>query len=522
MFGLTRKKSKLPKRVEYLDALSRRDRIRAAHNDGAESVLAIENHFARATSGSADAHYNASERRKVRIRSRFEVQNNAYMKGMLRSYRNDFVGRMPRIQLMLDAIFGDNLSRKRIRQIASEVERKWILWAKEVRLGRKLRCMLNARVQDGEAFALLRTNRNLPGPVKLDLKLIEADRIGDPIDFSLLNSQYVSDGIKYDNCDRPVSYYIYKYHPGDPRNGGDLTGNWEPADNVIHWFTLERPEQHHGIGEFNASLTPAAHSRRWRSATVQSAEAAASINAIAYTDAPVDPYDDTLEQPAAYDTIDLPHNSILTMPDSWKTAQLKAEHPNAHFTDLHQQTTTEQGRPLNMHRAKSLGDASDYNYASVQFDNQDYQTGITVDRDDIEYDLDRLFAQWWDEAILIEGYLPNELRQLIGPEDYPSTPPHEWHFDGRGHVDPTKEANAAKTRCEIGISNPVQEIKNQGDDAETVLEESARFYGVDVEEYQRLLREKTFGPGGVNNPADDDTDEDDGKTKKKRNRQPVQ
>lgn len=522
MFGFTTKKSKLPKRVTFLDSLSRRDRIRAAHNDGAEFADSINNHFARATVGSADAHYSPAERRRVRTRTRFEVQNNAYLKGMLRSFRNDFIGRMPRVQLMLDALFDGRLERKHIRQIANDVERKWILWAKEIRLGRKLRAMLNARVQDGEAFALLRTNRNLPGPIKLDIKLIEADRIADPIDFTLLGNPNVSDGIKYDDCDRPVAYYVYKYHPGDPRNGGDLSGKWEKADNVIHWYTLERPEQHHGIGELNASLTPAAHSRRWRSATVQSAEAAASINAIAYTDAPIDPEDDTLELPKAYDDIDLPHNSILAMPDTWKTSQLKAEHPNAHFSDLHQQTTTEQGRPLNMHRAKSMGDASDYNYASVQFDNQDYQAGVTVDRDDVEYDLDRLFAQWWDEAILIEGYLPIEIRQLIGPEDYPSTPPHEWHFDGRGHVDPTKEANAAKTRCEIGISNPIQEIKNQGDDAETVLEESARFYGVTVEEYQRLLREKTFGPGGVNNTADDDTDEDDGKKKKPRGREEVQ
>lgn len=516
MFGFTRK-SRLPKRVEFLDKLSKAERIRAAHNDSAEAATEIENHFARANGGSADAHYNASERRRVRFRSRYEVQNNAYLKGMLRSFRNDFIGRMPRVQLMLNSMFEGKMDQKQVRRISNSVEQKWILWAKEIRLGRKLRAMTNARVTDGQAFALMKTNRNLPGPIKLDLKLIECDRVANPHDFNLLKDVDVSDGIRYDNCDRPVEFYIYENHPGDPRTGGTLKGNWEPAKNVIHWFTLERPEQHHGIGELQASLVPAAHSRRWRGATVKSAEAAASINAIVHTDQAIDPEADEIETCASFDVMDVPHNTMMSLPEGWKASQLKAEHPNAQFSDLHKQTTTEQGRPLNMHRAKSLGDASDYNYASVQFDNQDYQLGITVDRDDIEYDLDRIFESWWNEAILIEGYLPQEIRQLIGPDDYPATPPHDWHFDGRGHVDPGKEANAAKVRCEIGISNPALELKRQGEDAETVLEDSARYYGWTVEEYQEALRLKTFGPVGVNDPnanANDSESKSNGQEKK--------
>jgi len=60
------------------------------------------------------------------------------------------------------------------------IEREFISWAKAVDLPGKLRTMRQARAQDGEAFAVLFSNDKLRSPVKLDLKLIEADQVATP------------------------------------------------------------------------------------------------------------------------------------------------------------------------------------------------------------------------------------------------------------------------------------------------------------------------------------------------------
>lgn len=493
MFG--RKKKKKIEKIPFLGQLSQRE-IRAHYSDSS-AASDLSNHFARARVGSADLHFSHSERERVRVNSRYEVHNNAYLKAMIGSYRNDLIGRCPRLQLHLGGLLR-GLGSKDVRRISQETEILFATWAKECRLGRKLRAMVSARLVDGAALAQIRTNYNLPGPVKLDLKLLEIERLGNPRNYSVISNPEVIDGIEYDECDRPIRYYLYRYHPHDSHAQFENEGDWESAANIIHWYTLDRPEQHHGIGELQAGLVPASHSRRWRNATVKSAEAAASISGVVKTNAPVDPDADEIISCEAWDTIDAPHNSLLVLPEQWDLNQIRSEHPGGGFTDLHEQTVVEQGRSIGMHRAKSLGDASKYNYASVRYDSLDFEHRLLVDRDDVDFDLSRIFAHWWNEAVLIEGYLPNEIRSAIGPDDYPQTPPHEWVFDRKPPVDPSKEVNAAVERIKGGISNPAREIEAQGLDPETVLEQSARFFGVPVEEYQELLRQQYFDKGSNN------------------------
>ena len=55
--------------------------------------------------------------------------------------------------------------------------------------------MRQARAQDGEAFAVLFSNDQLESPVKLDLKLIEADQVATPTVKRLRDAG--TDGIVY-------------------------------------------------------------------------------------------------------------------------------------------------------------------------------------------------------------------------------------------------------------------------------------------------------------------------------------
>jgi hypothetical protein len=132
-------------------------------------------------------------RRILRNRSRYEVANNSYARGIVLTLANDVVGTGPRLQLLT----GDAEANARI-------EREFLLWSRSVGLAEKLRTMRVARAEDGEAFAVLISNPALPTAIKLDLRLIEADQVCTP-DLMGLAANSV-DGIVFDQTGNSVEY----------------------------------------------------------------------------------------------------------------------------------------------------------------------------------------------------------------------------------------------------------------------------------------------------------------------------
>ena len=130
---------------------------------------------------------------------------------------NDTIGTGPRLQMLsADETFND------------AVETAFMRWSDAVRLAPKLRTMRMARCQDGEAFAVLATNPQIRHGVKLDLQLIEADRVSGELRW--FEDDTSVDGISYDRWGNPTDYRVLKYHPRrhpvyaggrcDPHSGG--------------------------------------------------------------------------------------------------------------------------------------------------------------------------------------------------------------------------------------------------------------------------------------------------------------
>ena len=142
------------RRQVQLSAMHGKSRLRAvpvcrvrARFDSAATNEDNRRHWANADALSADSAANADVRRTLRNRSRYEVANNSYARGIVLTLANDTIGTGPRLQMLTDA---DGLNR--------DVERQFDLWAQEVGLAEKLRTMRMARAQDGEAFAILVNN----------------------------------------------------------------------------------------------------------------------------------------------------------------------------------------------------------------------------------------------------------------------------------------------------------------------------------------------------------------------------
>lgn len=452
-----------------------------ARFDAAQTTADNARHWAAADALSADADASPETRRILRIRSRYEVANNSYARGLVLMLADDTVGTGPRLQML-----GDD------ERLNDRVEAAFARWSEAVRLPQKLRTMRMARCQDGEAFAVMLDNPRLPCREKLDVAVVEADRVrGEDL---LTEREDECDGILYDAWGNPMSYRMLRRHPGDP--GASPAGEEAmavPASHVIHVFRQDRPGQRRGVPELAAALDLFAQLRRYNKAVLSAAEAAADFAAVLYTDSPPDGEADSLDP---MDAIQLERNMMLTMPAGWKLGQLDPKQPSSTHSEAVKCYLTEIARCVCATYGCVSGDYSGYNYASGRLDNQIYRKGISVDRSKWESEaLNIIFREWLRE------------HSLLHPElglDAAEGGAHCWFWDGFGHADPVKEASAQQTRLANNTTTLAAECARDGRDYLAVLRQRAKEL--------RLMRELEI-PVAVNGnqvPERGEENKDDG------------
>jgi capsid protein len=206
--------------------------------------------------------------------------------------------------------------------------------------------------------------------------------------------------------------------------------------------------------------------RRYTLAVLGSAEQAALPSGVIYTDAPADSEASEVEP---MDTVEMDRGTWMTMPFGWKIGQVRAEQPTTVYGDFKHEGINEISRCLNMPFNIAAGNSSGYNYASGRLDHQAFFKAIRIDQAYLgDVVLDRVLKAWIDEAVLIEGYLPQSLRTRDAEF------PHQWFWDGFEHVDPAKEANAQSTRLASHTTTLAAEYAKAGLDWESELRQRAR------------------------------------------------
>jgi len=164
-------------------------RVRGRY-DAAVTTDENRRHWANAVLLSANAANNPQVRRTLRARARYEVANNSYARGIVLTLANDCVGTGPRLQMLTEHTEANRV-----------VEQEFMRWADSVGLPEKLRTMRMARAADGEAFCMLVANPKVDSPVKLDLRLIEADQVATPDLVRQIVKPNATDGIVFDTSD---------------------------------------------------------------------------------------------------------------------------------------------------------------------------------------------------------------------------------------------------------------------------------------------------------------------------------
>jgi len=455
-----------------------------ARYDVAQTTSENARHWAMADGLSADAATPADVRKKLRDRARYEVANNSYAKGIVLTIANDCIGTGPRLQLLTA-----------VPEINKQVEAAFAQWSKAIDLAGKLRTMRMAKSTDGELFAVLTGNPLLDSPVKLDVQLIEADRIASPYSTLQAGPSEV-DGIFIDAFGNPKMYCILREHPGDVTSWAKEY-DFVDAPAVIHWFRGDRPGQHRGVPEITPALPLFAQLRRYTLAVLAAAETAADFAAVLYTDAPANGEAQALEP---MDIVALEKRMATVLPDGWKLGQVEAHQPTTTYSEFKREILNEIARCLNLPYNIAACNSSGYNYASGRLDHQTYYKSIRVEQTHLaEVVLDRVFSAWIAEARLLSefAYLRSARTMPTGRQVGLE---HQWFFDGTEHVDPQKEANAQETRLKNNTTTLAYEYARQGRDWEEALHQRAK--------EKQLMKQLGLVEGAVPAQPDEEIDAD--------------
>ena len=439
-----------------LVSTSRKERMRklSAAYEAAPKASATDKHFANATAESARDANDPATRETLRARSRSEFrQNNSFGVGIIRTLENDIVGRGPSLQITDPRL---------TKEQKSAIERRHRAWSRASRLTSCLQTAIGSEFVDGETFLHESTNVRQMDDCKLTIVATEADQITTSV--LKHDNEFNIDGVHIDQQGFPYQYERLRFHPNDSYGtAGVKMRNYKSDtetigyESMIHLFKRERPGQHRGIPRMVSALPLCALFRRYTLAVVLCAESAAHHHGVVYTDHTslegvdgVDPMDQ----------IELEFGQWTTMPEGWKLGQLKAEQPTTVYEMFRNAIINEVARCVSMPKNKALGDSGGYNYASGMLDFQTYYEMIQVERNRLEIEaLDRILGWWFDEAVLIGGYLP-ELPALPGGID------HVWRWDEFKHVDPTKMANATETLWHLGLVSDSEYLLAKGTDPE--------------------------------------------------------
>lgn len=444
-------------------------------------------HWANSDGLSARQANSSDVRMRLRNHARYEVANNCYARGIVNTLADVVIGYGPTLTIRRDSTA--SASQSEALRITARLFNEW---AEEINLWGKLWTMRVAKCQDGEAFAVFRNNQRLESLVQLDLQLIEAEQVTDSHMGPSWSDPNHVDGIEVDDFGNPVWYHVLRQHPSD------LQTEPEPVrirpNQMVHWFRCDRPGQLRGVPEITPALPLFAQLRRFTMATLTAAETAADMAALLKTNAPSDDED----LPHSWEEIPIARGMMLTLPEGYDMAQMRAEHPTTTYEMFKREILCEIGRCLQLPRMMTLMDASGYNYSSGRLDKQASDRAIDVDRYGCELQvLRKIWAAWFEEAQRISGYLPPAVEGglIVRPR---------WLWQELGHVDRQKEASGAAQDLQNNTTTLADECARVGLDWEEVLQQRAR----EVEMLRSLGLTGETGNDQENEPAGNESEED--------------
>ncbi len=335
--------------------------------------------------------------------------------------------------------------------------------------------------RDGDIIK--RKVRGYPNKYRYALQVLEADYLDDfrSDTQTLPNGNQIRMGVEVNQWKVPVAYWLMTQHPGDFNYGWDAQGATFrlPAEDVIHPFIQERPEQSRGYPWYVAAMNRDNMLKGYEEAALVASRAAACKTIMYEHDRP------QIGQPGAGYTgpegdqwrpqESMEPGTSQDLPMGTKAVLLDPKHP----TDNYQMFVNQQLRAY----ASSVGQSyvslsnnlSEVNFSSIRAGLLDEREGYKgVQNWYVSEDKNLVFEDWL-EWVLLNGFIPGLKASEIDYLNQKIFRCRRWDW-----VDPMKDVQAAVLAIDSGLDTKSSVIGNRGGDYEPVMEELA--YEKDFEE----------------------------------------
>lgn len=424
---------------------------------------------------SADSEIKTSLR-LLRDRSRQLVRDNPYARQAKRTTQINVIGSGVKMQAQVMQLRG----KKRDDRINTLLETAWEQWCRKDSCdvaGKNSFYMMEllaagALPESGEVLFRLHRQQFGRSKVPLALELLESDMLDENWQGSTQASgNQWRMGVEVNQWGRPVRYAFHKRHPGDFGFVNPREDNGErvfiPADEIVHLFIPERPNQSRGVPWFASVMDDLHQLEGYEQAAVVRARSAASLMGFV-TSPEGEVQGDDVEFDQRVNEFEPGVFKYLAPGESITVPQLDA--PDAQYEMFTRAKARRFASGFGCSFETISRDFSQTNYSSSRLSLlEDREHWRMVQQYLIENFHQRVFEAWLDAAVLSGAIsLPDyELR----PERYNQP---RWQARGWSWVDPLKEVEAYKVAEEMGYLTKSQIIAQLGGDLEENFQQIAR------------------------------------------------
>lgn len=350
--------------------------------------------------------------------------------------------------------------------------------------------------ESGDCFALLPVQQLGDEPLRTKIQLIEADRVSNP--GRAADTLQIAGGIKTDEAGRPLAVFVSDRHPGELLGGGvamkwqeiAINGERTGRRNVLQIGELARPGQRRGVPYLAPIIEQLLQLGRYTEAEINAAVVSAMFTVFVKSEDGGGPTHTAVTpgQPQKDAELALGSGAILGLAAGEDVTFANPARPNASFDPFVLAILRQIGVRLELpfevlvkHFTASYSAARAALLEAWRFFRKRRQT------------LAWQFCQPVYEAVITEavsvglltapGFFASPLRRAAWLRAV-------WIGDAPGAIDPAKEAQAAQTRYELGIT--------------TLDAESIAFDGVNWrDKHRQQLREaQARREGGLEQPRE--------------------
>lgn len=453
----------------------------------------------------------------LRRRSRTLAQNEPLVRKFISLVGQNVVGSSGvRLQVRIKQGFGDTATPDKLANNA--LETAWKDW------GQRMHCDVTGRMsfidmsyaiiktvaRDGEA--LIRIHRGF-GKYNYALQFLDIERLD-----TTLNRDGQGDvnaivmGVEIDGNGATLAYHIIVNFFG--KNLTAKKRERVPAEDIIHLYMTDCPEQLRGIPWMHASMLRIHHLKGYEDAALIAARIGASKMGFYKTP---DGEAGTLAEGKDNEGVpfvEVDPGQFGIMPEGYSFETFDPAYPHAQYESFVKSAKRDVGSGLNIAYHAIANDLEGVNFSSIR-------SGTLEERDEwmavqswyIRQFFDRVYSDWVEFALLSSQVLmPNG--SALPARKLTKFKQHEFMGRRWSWVDPKKDLEAAVIGMTAGVLSPFVVASNQGLDAEEVLQDIKRFQEL-AEEHGVKIGSPTPAAPATNEPDDDEPIEPEIKPKDK-------